>query len=181
MADRRISQRELAKRLGVDHSALSLAFRGKRQMKMTEAADLARLLGVPVSEVMENAGIQGDSSTVPMRGFVDGHGEMHTEESDERVASPHAMTSGSFAVQCRTSASPLEYMDGWMLFVTRPLDSIPNEALGKFCLIRLNDGVQVVGTLKRGYKRGRFNIISAGSQMNDVDVEWASPISYIET
>ena len=181
MADRRISQRELAKRLGVDHSALSLAFRGKRQMRMAEAADLARLLGVPVAEVMENAGIQADTMTVPLRGFVDGHGEAHIKEDEERVTSPHAMAVGSFALQCRTSSSPLEYMDGWMLFVTKPLDQIPTGAQGKFCLVKISDGVQVIGTLKRGYKRGRYNIINAGSQINDADVDWAAPILYIET
>jgi transcriptional regulator with XRE-family HTH domain len=181
MADRRISQRELAKKIGVDHSALSLAFRGKRNMKMAEAADIARLLGVPVAEVMENAGIQSDAKSVPLRGFVDGHGEMHSEESDERIPAPHAMALGSFAIQCRTSSSPLEYMDGWLLFVAKPVDHVSAEVVGKFCLCRLVDGVQVIGTLRRGYKRGRYNLINANSQMTDVDVQWAAPILYIET
>lgn len=181
MADRRLSQRELAKKIGIDHSALSLALRGKRQMKMTEAADLARLLGVPVAEVMENAGIQSDTRTVPMRGFVDGHGEMHTEETDERVPSPNAMALGSFALQCRTASSPMDHMDGWILFVTKPVGHVPADAIGKFCLCRLKDGVHVIGQLKRGYKRGRYNIVSAGVQINDAELEWAAPITHIET
>lgn len=181
MADRNVSQRELAKRIGIDHSALSLALRGKRQMKMVEAAGIARLLGVPVAEVMENAGIQADTRTVPLRGYVDGHSEMHTEESDERVPSPHAMPLGSFALQCRTASSPIDHMDGWMLFVQRPIDSIPADTIGRFCLCRLANGMQIVGTLRRGYKRGRFNIVTASSQFNDVELEWASPITHIET
>lgn len=181
MADRNVSQRELARRIGIDHSALSLALRGKREMKMAEAAGIARLLGVPVAEVMENAGITADTRTVPLRGYVDGHSEMHTEESEERIPSPHAMPVGSFALQCRTAASPIDHMDGWILFVQRPVDSIPAEAIGRFCLCRLVNGVQIVGTLRRGYKRGRFNIITAASQFNDVELEWASPVTYIET
>lgn len=182
MADRRISQRELAKRLGVDHSALSLAFRGKRHMKMTEAADLARLLGVPVADVMENAGIKADERTIPLKGWIDGHNELHYEDSDIRVTSPSPMPEGSFAIQYRTSGTAIEHVDGWTLFVRTPHGGIPAECLNKTCLVKLTDGMQMVAFVKRGYRRGRFNLIFNASQhMNDVELEWATPVMYIET
>lgn len=181
MAARRISQRQLAKQLGVDHSALSLTFRGKREMKMTEAADLARLLGVPVADVMEHAGIQGDTRTVPLRGWIDGLCETHLEESSDRVPAPHGMAEGAFALQYRTSGTPLDYKDGWIAFIQKPLDEVPAEAIGQFCLVKLTDGIQMVGTLKRGYKKGRWNITNAVSTIHDVDVDWAAPIAFIQT
>lgn len=182
MADRRISQRELAKKLGIDHSALSLTFRGKRNMKMTEAAELARLFGVPVAEVMENAGVHADTRTVPFRGWIDGHGELHLEPSNHRISSPQPMPLGSFAVQYRTNGTPLEHLDGWMCFVRTPQDGVPHECINKFCLTKLDEGVQMVGVVKRGYQRGRYNLVmSAAQQINDVVLEWAAPILYIET
>lgn len=182
MADRRISQRELAKRLGVDHSALSLAFRGKRQMKMSEAADLARLLGVPVSEVMENAGIQAESKTVPFRGWIDSHNEFHSEDSETRIPSPTVMPVGSFAIQYRTSGTPMEHLDGWMMFVRAPREGVPPECFNKLCLVRLSEGVQMTGVVKRGYQKGRYNLVmNAAQQINDVQLDWAALITHIET
>lgn len=57
IADVRLSQRRVAKHLGLDPAAVSLMIRGKRKMSAAEAAELARLLGVTVNEVMRHAGI----------------------------------------------------------------------------------------------------------------------------
>lgn len=151
-------------------------------MKMTEAADLARLLGVPVADVMENAGIKPDERTIPLKGWIDGHHELHYEDSDERVTSPSPMPVGSFAIQYRTSGTGIEHIDGWTLFVRTPYGGVPPECLNKTCLVKLADGMQMVAFVKRGYRRGRFNLIFNASQnMNDVELEWAAPVIYIET
>lgn len=57
IADVRLSQRRVAKHLGLDPAAVSLMIRGKRKMSAAEAAELARLLGVTVNDVMHHAGI----------------------------------------------------------------------------------------------------------------------------
>jgi transcriptional regulator with XRE-family HTH domain len=57
LIEARLSQRQLAKLIGLDHSAVSLMFRGKRRMAADEAASIARLLGVDVAEVMRHGGI----------------------------------------------------------------------------------------------------------------------------
>ena len=56
LADKQISQRKLAKHLGLDPAAVSLMLRGKRKMSASEAADIARLLGVGTDEVLARAG-----------------------------------------------------------------------------------------------------------------------------
>ena len=45
LADRGLSQRALARQMALDAAAVSLMLRGKREMKLTEAAEIARLLG----------------------------------------------------------------------------------------------------------------------------------------
>jgi len=57
LADKRLSQRGLASRLGVDPAAVSLMFRGKRKMSAADASAVAQFLNVSVDEVLGHAGI----------------------------------------------------------------------------------------------------------------------------
>lgn len=52
-----ISARQLAKRMGIDPSALSLIFSGARRLKNEEAAALALNLNVPLADVLSHAGV----------------------------------------------------------------------------------------------------------------------------
>lgn len=56
LMDRQISQRKLAKHLGLDPAAVSLMLRGKRKATAQEVAEIARTLGVGVDEVMTRLG-----------------------------------------------------------------------------------------------------------------------------
>ncbi len=58
LAERDISQRQLAKKLQLDPSAVSNTLLGKREMKLQEAVDIASLLGVNVADVLSNAGVR---------------------------------------------------------------------------------------------------------------------------
>ena len=58
LADKRLSQRQLAARMNLDPAAVSLMLRGRRKMSAAEAAEIARYLGVEVDEVLNHAGAQ---------------------------------------------------------------------------------------------------------------------------
>lgn len=134
LADRRLSQRGLAKKLGLDPAAVSLMFRGKRRMQMHEAADVAHLLGVTMNEVLEHAGIRAPTNghptapqhldllerSVPLVYWMDGEGELHTIEPGERVDITASLDEDVVACQCRTAMSPLQHMDRWLLFFAAP-------------------------------------------------------------
>ena len=62
LADKRLSQRKLASHLHLDPAAVSLMIRGKRKISAAEAAEIARLLGVTVEEVLMRAGC---AATIP--------------------------------------------------------------------------------------------------------------------
>lgn len=66
LADRRLSQRKLAQLMGVDPGAVSLMINGKRRMTMEEAAEIARLLHVDVTEVMTKAGVSAPKTAAPV-------------------------------------------------------------------------------------------------------------------
>lgn len=182
LAERGLSQRQLARKLGLDQSAISLTFAGKRRMRFEEAADMARLLGLPVSEVLRHTGLPIDDGkpTVPLCSTYDGHGESHCigVEHAERVIPPQPMPEGSTAVQCRTAGSPLEHMDGWVIFCGPPTETIP---LDQFCRVKIRNGIKTLGVVRRGYKRGRHNLTGPAGVLVDIDIEWAQPVVGIRT
>jgi transcriptional regulator with XRE-family HTH domain len=56
LAERRLSQRGVARHLGCDPSQVHRLLTGKRTMRLDEAEQLAILLGKPVTEVLDRAG-----------------------------------------------------------------------------------------------------------------------------
>lgn len=117
LTQRKMSQRGLARALGLDAAAVSLMLRGRREMKLTEAAEVARLLGVPAEDVIAAAGVRISSSgaLVPIVAWVDGQAEMHWEPTGENVPNPGAGLPATIsAVQCKTAGTPLAHMDGWL-------------------------------------------------------------------
>jgi len=56
LMDKNISQRRMAKHLGLDPAAVSLMLRGKRKATAQEVAEIARLLGVGADEVLSRLG-----------------------------------------------------------------------------------------------------------------------------
>lgn len=57
LADRHVSQRQLAKRLGLDPAAVSLMLHGRRKFTAQEAVEIARVLGVELEAVVTKAGL----------------------------------------------------------------------------------------------------------------------------
>lgn len=187
LADRQMSQRQLAKRMGVDPSAVSLMFRGRREMRMTEAAEIANLLGVPVAEVLQHAGLEVDSAsnrTCPIVGFIGGEGEVYSDWSREtdRAPCPPDAPKNTVALQYRTTMTRLELVDGWIVFTTPPQGLDP-DAVNRLCVVKIRNGVTLVRHLRRGYKPRTYNLIDpfGAVSIDNADVEWATPVVEIRT
>lgn len=180
LLDKQLSQRQFAKKLGLDPSAVTLLFQGKRAMKMTEAAQIAALLGVPVSEVLENAGVnptQGGTQEVNLVGWIDGSGEFHPEQTRRKIPAPVSMPVNTVAVQCRTAMTPQEYMDGWVLYYQQP-DGKKSDTIGKLCIVKLKGGLQMLAYVKRGYSPNLYNLFGA-VHIVDAELEYSTPILWI--
>jgi transcriptional regulator with XRE-family HTH domain len=185
LADKQLSQRRLAKFLGLDSSAVSLTFRGKRDMKLTEAAHIAQLLAVPVDEVLYHAGVMQHSkgAQVSVAGFLESHGEVRsvvgTEEAFSVPMPAGLMGDDYIAIQARTSGSDLEHMDGWLFFGKQP-SKISPDAMGKMSFIHMRNGMRFIAMIKRGYKPDRYNL-SGTVNGTDMEVTAAQPIELIKT
>lgn len=183
IADQRMSQRGLARHLGLDAAAVSLMLRGKREMKIAEAAAIASLLGVPADEVMQHAGVSiaSNGTSVPISLYMDASAELHSQGQGQTVPHPGGdLPTAIIAIQCRTAGTDLDHMDGWLMFTSNQMDgSIQPEAVGRLSMVRLRNGVICVAKVARGLKRGRWTLTSPVGTIPDADVEWAKPILHI--
>jgi transcriptional regulator with XRE-family HTH domain len=67
LAFKKISQRQLAFKMGMDPASMSLMIRGKRPMRMSEAEKMSNVLMVPLEEILFHAGLTAIHTEPPPR------------------------------------------------------------------------------------------------------------------
>lgn len=182
LKDKQISQRGLAKLLDIDPAAASLMLRAKRKMTTHEAHQIATILGLPLNEIMRNAGIEviDDVRRVPITAYMDEHGgvSLMPARTHDTVVGPADCPIGTYAIQVR---SPATIKDGWLLFVN-PTQAPAGDNIEKLCSTATADGKQVVALIRRGYRRDTHNLILWPSMevLADSNVAWTSPVLWIK-
>lgn len=181
MAEKKLSLRGLAAKMGIGHSQLSLTFSGGRRMTLEEAATLSNIFDAPLHKIVEAAGVTVRPHTgkrVPVVGAMRGDGvvSMYDKSVIERTTAPEEMPGDTIAVQCRTSGATMEFMDGWVFFC-RQYSGIDNAYLGRVCLCQIKDGPAAVAMVKRGYREATQNLAGPYVQEN-VALDWATPILF---
>jgi len=182
MADRRLSLRALATRMGMQHSQLSLTFSGARKLQLEEAAMLSSIFGEPLHRIFEAAGVNvtpvaGNRAQVIGTIGGDGTVSLYGPEIVERTNAPDGLPPESIAVQARTAGSQLGWMDGWVYFC-RPHNGVDPALYGSLCLVKIKGGPPVVATVARGYKEGTVNL-SGPYAAESVKMEWGTPVLLI--
>jgi transcriptional regulator with XRE-family HTH domain len=182
LTDKKLSQRRLAKMLEIDPAAVSLMFRGLRRMTPHEAHQISTILGVPLNEVMRNAGIEvtEDVKRCPVAAHVDEHGVVTTmpPRTHDDVIGPADCPFGTFAIQVRSHSST---KDGWLLFVT-PAQLAPADNIDQLCLVATGDGRQILAVVRRGYRRDTHNLIiwPSNEMIADASITWTSTVLWIK-
>lgn len=182
LADKKLSQRKLAQMLDIDAAAASLMLRGRRKMTPHEAHQIAVILGVPLNEVMRNAGIDvvEDVRKSVIAAYVDERGQVISmpNGTHDVTLGPADCPVGTYAVQVRSHAS---VKDGWLLFVT-PAQTPAADNMDQLCLVATTDGKQYVAVVRRGYRRDTHNLILWPSDelMADSMVAWSSTVLWIK-
>lgn len=189
LADKRISQRQFAKLLGVEPAAVTRMFTGFRRMSTDEAAYFASFVGATLDEVLRNMGVQPPAhdakGTVPVVGTVNDQGVIDKGTGGpKRVPRPPECPGDCVALRYRAPESASAMMDGW-LFYYAGAERVPPEAVGRLCVIQLaNKGPAMLGVLRRGYEAGRFVVRpwAAGEELLEgMAIERASPILWVKT
>lgn len=177
MKDRKLSLREVARRMEVWPAALSRSLDEKRKMQMEEAVSLARILSVPLAEVLVNAGIE-QAISAGRRCSIIGHVhegavvEPLPADVIERVTIPDGIADDVVAVQNHTSETPAAYADGWVTFLGAKMDAL--DCLGMYSLVAVEGSGWMLGTIRRGYTPGTYNVFKPmRDQLKNVRIEWA--------
>lgn len=182
MAARKLSQRGLAKLMELDPAAVSLMLRGQRRMTNAEAHQMSLILGVPITEVLRQAGIEvlDDVRRVKVTGYVDKDSSvtLFPKRTHDKVIGPADCPEGTYALQIRI---PNSTKDGWMYFVS-PSEDDPRQHLGLLCCVAIATGEHMVGFVNRGYRSGTFNLVrgSGEATRTDADITWASRILWVK-
>lgn len=190
LREKRLTQRALAKLLEMDPSSLSLLLHGKRRMRVEQAAEIARFIGVPVADVMRHGGadVRENASasvvrTVPVVGWVDGDSKVTLDWSqrDQFFEVNADVPPSAVAIQWRTAQTAAGLYDGWMMVTLPPSEPDPTMMLGKLGMCGLKDGEgTLVRFVRKGYRPGRYNLLSMSAPpMNDVELAWFSPVLMI--
>jgi transcriptional regulator with XRE-family HTH domain len=180
LAERGLSQRGLAKLMGLDPAAVSLMLRGKRRMTVEEASQLAVLLQSTSTEVLEAAGVPvtgGDRVRVAAILQVSGHVELVAEGLHDTVEAPPGIPVDAMAIQSRTGGLD----DGWLYF-TSAGHAKPESVLGQLALVAIRDNGLLLAHVRRGYRKGAYNLVDvAGRALQSVELAWASPVFWVRT
>ena len=184
LAERNMSLRQLARQIDLDPSAVSLTFRGKRKMTLQEANNISVLLGLPVTEVIRQAGIavEQDVQGVKLVGFVDAKSNIKAFPSSQsrRIPAPPDVPSDGVALQIRAANN---LYDGWMVFVG-PANDMPYLCLDRICVVTLPGNQRLLGTLRRGYEQDHFNVVplldtTGFGVLDDQMVDAVSPVLWM--
>lgn len=186
LAERQMSQRGLAKLMGIDSAAVSLMLRGKREMRIHEAAEIASLLGVQADEVLANVGIQtrAKNESVPVVGTIDGSARVTWAGPDTLGTVPRPVSDLPMtvrAIQCRTAGTPLGYMDRWVMLYVEQTDTVSPECVERLSVLKVRNGPAGIGQVSRGYRQGMWDVSGPFGDMRGVDLEYATPVLLIVT
>lgn len=180
LAARKLSQRGLAKAMGVDPSAVSLMFRGMRRMTVEEASQVAVLLQATTNEVLHAAGVavQG-GDRVRLMGYVQAGGRvvLEAEGLHDTVESPPGLPVDAVAIQARHGGQE----DGWIYYLSET-HAPPSHALGQLAVCAVKDNGLLLAHVRRGYRAGAFNLApTGGPEQQNVSLAWAAPVLWIRT
>lgn len=190
LADKQLSQRQFAKMIDMDPSALTYSIHGKRAWKHDELVAFCTIVGASYEEAVAAAGLALPTSEgkgmCSVIGVADATGEVKlggTIEAPRRVPAPPESPEGTAAIRFKTPMTAAEVLDGWLLYFVQDVKRVPPEASGKLCVAWLaNHGRVLVGVVRRGYARGTYNLhpwTPGGAMLENIQIEKAAPVLWV--
>lgn len=179
-----MSMSELGRLLGVDKGTMSLRLSGKRHIRASFAADLARVLGQPYPEVMRRAGVDmrgtrattNEPQAVPLVGWIDGSGKVTIidwKSRDREFEVSGSFPSDSLCLQYRTTQTVNDMYDGWLAVISPQKAPHDAEMLGRYCIVGLKGGGVMQRIVRRGYSPGMYTLVAPPAEtIHDAEIEW---------
>lgn len=186
----------LSEAAGMGESGVRDLFRYSSAPKVSNAYALAKALSRTVDDII-NIGITGDinsgSKVVPIAvaGRVGAGASVPLSDPYEKgdglfhVAAPSLLTRngpprGIVAVEVEGDSMAPMYQPGDVLFYTRHThEGIPDEDLGRPCVVEDTDGMAWVKQVKRGTEPGLYHLISLNPDAetrHNIPIKWAARV-----
>lgn len=189
LREKRSSVRKLAKHLEIDPSAVSRALSGQRKIRIDEATNIAKFLGVTVSEVLNHTGvydsINKEKRNILLAAEINKNGQIVNIPNPKPLSSPfitraHAAISWAdnheiIAAQIRASDGPLVMFDD-AIVLFRPSEQIELDAIGFLAICRSRRDEQIMARIERARKTGEALIIRIDGKADEVTLETATPV-----
>lgn len=180
LRDLDISQRGLAKLIGIDAGLLNHTLQGKRHIKPEEAGKIAEVLRVPAEEVFKHFGISLPSSESKVRitGTITARGEILPASNTLKFAdAPKDLPKAAVAARVEDSTSP-QY--GWTFFYI-PANAVDIAAVGKLSVCKLENGSTLIRFVNHGFEQGKYNLIALDSTVTEnVKLISATPTLWVK-
>lgn len=141
--------------LGVSRGVPWKMLTGRQDVRISEAAALAKLLEVSIPELLRQFGVQAPDHTVPVTGILRSHGRVTAITPDRvyRVPGPPGIGPRGVAIQIEGAHTAFALFDGSHLYY-EPTDNVAVDAFDRLSVVHLADqSALVVGVLTRGSLR----------------------------
>lgn len=177
------TQAGFGRMLGVDQSTVARWENG-HVPKENHIVRLAALTGRHPAEFLY--GQQGEATRrqAPVVGYV-GAGQQIFPVDDhakgggmDEVEAPLEV-GGRTVVGVRVRGDSMHPMkDGWLLFYSRDAEGVPDDCVGKLCVVQLaDDGPLLVKELRRGYVPGTWTLLSwSAAPIENARIAWAAAV-----
>lgn len=176
------TQAAWARHMGVDPSGVSYLVRGKRRWHMQTIQQAADFLRVPAGEVARAVGLKMDIGGAHQKcrliGTVDHYMVVQSNVHSAEVDGLSSMPADTVAVRVQTAGTPMDHMDGWLLYF-QPSRNIDPSLVTRLCIAEMEDGSRRVGNLRRGYEPNTYNLNVAGEILENCRVANAMLVQWI--
>ena len=144
---------------------------------------MANMAGVSLSEF--RYGHAASLREVAVAGYVGAGARIYPVDDFPRgsglemVTAPEGVGSKPVvAVRVRGDSMMPMMKDGWLLFYHRDGDGVPDECLGKLCVVKVaEDGPSLVKEVRRGASPNTFTLLSVNADpIEDIRLDWAARV-----
>lgn len=184
LKDQGMTGRGYARKIDSQSATVSRMFRGLRRFGLEDAEQFSKITGASIEEVLKNAGLSMDDVTrqhaIKVAGWLDKDRRIHPKVKAPRtVSAPAGLVGDALAYRYQTAKTDLDALDGAVIYC-RPLGDLSIDMLNRWCIVRLDDGSEMLRIIKKGSRANRFNLFVDGVEMEKdqiIDaaavVEWA--------
>ncbi|ARS29055.1 S24 family peptidase [Sphingomonas sp. KC8] len=119
---------------------------------------------------------------VPLAGRIGAGGTIIFEDtrSDQTVMRPPNIGGKLEALEVSGDSMLPKFSDGDVIYIQRLHDGVLPAYIGEYCAVRLVTGETYLKLLAKGSRPGRFTLRSLNAaDIEDVEVEWATPVVFI--